>query len=115
MENTGALNTELFENSDYNPIISNAIENRDSSIRQVSDRNQVTTSPANIQALLSGSADAAQIPDSNYTSVGITNSRYEGSKTSAETFNSIEPMSKSVFSYVTENSFSWIKTYHSFK
>ena len=85
------INTELFENSDYNPIISNAIENRDSSIRQVSDRNQVTTSPANIQALLSGSADAAQIPDSNYTSVGITNSRYEGSKTSAETFNSIEP------------------------
>ena len=85
------LDNDLFGTSDFNPLFSNASENIESSDRQVSDRNALTTNPSNIQALLSGSADPAQIPDSNYTTVGIVNSRYVGSKTSATTFNSIEP------------------------
>ena len=57
------LDNDLFGTSDFNPLFSNASENIDSSDRQVSDRNALTTNPSNIQ----------------------------GSKTSATTFNSIEP------------------------
>lgn len=80
-----------FLTSDYNPVISNALDSRDSSFLQVADRNQLTNNPTNIDSLFAGTAPAAQIPDSHYTDTGLINSKYEGSKTSAESFGGITP------------------------
>lgn len=80
-----------FLNDDYNPLISNASLNRKSRYIQVSDRNQLSANPTNIDSLLSQSADLAQIPDSNYSDTGLVNSRYVGSLTTAEEFGGIAP------------------------
>ena len=80
-----------YLNDDYNPLISNASKNRESKYLQISDREQLSINPTNIIKLLSGSAQAAQIPDSNYTDTGLINARYEGSATSANEFGGIEP------------------------
>lgn len=80
-----------FLNDDYNPLISNASFNRRSNYIQVSDRNQLSANPTNIDSLLSQSADLAQIPDSNYSDTGLVNSRYVGSLTTAEDFGGIAP------------------------
>lgn len=80
-----------FLTSDFNPVLSNATDIRKSTFLQISDRNQLTSNPSNISSLFAGTATPAQIPDSNYTDTGITNSKYQGSKTSAESFGGIEP------------------------
>ena len=88
---TPVLSEVKFLNDDYNPLISNASENRKSGFLQVADRNQLTANPSNLDKLLSQSAELAQIPDSNYSDTGIVNSRYAGSTTSAQTYGGVEP------------------------
>lgn len=78
-----------FGFNEYNAVISNAINNRDSNIRQQSDRNVTTIGPANLEAILSGSATFAQIQDSLYYNTGWNNARYTGTKTSESTYSNI--------------------------
>lgn len=77
---TPSILTGNFSNSPFNPLISNASLNRESSDRQISDRDQATANPSNIVKLLQGTAELASIPDSNYSDTGLVNARYEGSK-----------------------------------
>jgi len=84
-----------FTFSDYNPIIDNVIEQRrtPSGSRIVeSDRNSITVSPSNLNAILSGSAKLAAIQESNYSSTGWSNGRYEGSKTTSKNYGGIPPV-----------------------
>ena len=81
--------------SDYNPVIDNVIEQRrtPSGSRIVeSDRNSITVSPSNLNAILSGSAKLAAIQESNYTATGWNNGRYEGSKTNSKNYGGIPPV-----------------------
>lgn len=72
-----------FNNSDYNALISNAIETRRSQTQIFDvDRKSSLSRPSNLNAIISGSAVAAEVQDSFYSSVGITNGRYTGTKTS---------------------------------
>ena len=88
---TPVLSKVKFLNDDYNPLISNASLNRPSTDKQVSDRNQLSANPSNLESILAGTAEAAQIPDSNYSDTGLVNSRYEGSLTTSKNFGGISP------------------------
>jgi hypothetical protein len=72
-----------FGFSEFNPLISNASENRKSKKVQQSDRNEQTIRPANSSSLFTLTANPATIQDSLYSDTGWSNSRYEGSSTSA--------------------------------
>lgn len=83
-----------FTFSDYNPILDNVIEQRraPSGSRIVeSDRNSITVSPSNLNAIISGSATLAAIQESNYSSTGWSNGRYNGTKTNAKNYGGIPP------------------------
>jgi hypothetical protein len=77
-----------FADSPYN-ILEGSIElSRQSSYIMEADRykigtlaNPTYTGPLNIEELISGSATKADVQDSNYTTTGWINARYEGSKT----------------------------------
>ena len=72
-----------FGFSEFNPLISNASENRSSYRLMVSDRNNQTVLPSNIDALLNLTADKASVQDYLYDDSGWTNARYRGTETSA--------------------------------
>ena len=81
-----------FTFSDYNPVIDNVIEQRraPSGSRIVeSDRNSITVSPSNLNAILSGSAKLAAIQESSYSSTGWSNGRYNGSKTNSRNYGGV--------------------------
>ena len=82
---------QIYAYNDYNPVISNATENRQSLIYQQADRNNSSLVPGNFTDILNLTAVPAQVQDSNYTSTGWTNARYNGSLTSAETYRGILP------------------------
>jgi hypothetical protein len=72
-----------FGFSEFNPLISNASENRKSKKIQQSDRNEQTVRPTNSSSLFTLTANPASIQDSLYSDTGWSNSRYQGSSTSA--------------------------------
>ena len=82
---------EKYQYSDNNPLMSNALENRTSIYIQQSDRIGSSVSPTNLQDILSSSATPAQIQDSNYSSTGWSNARYEGSTTDAQSYKGVPP------------------------
>jgi hypothetical protein len=77
-----------FQNNEYNPIINNSEFNRsNTSVRQVDyTTNQLV--PINFSAIISGTAEPASIPNSNYTSYNYITPRYVGSKNTTDDFNS---------------------------
>ena len=70
----------VFNNSPDNPLLSNATVLRKGSYIQQVDRNEDPILPTNIAQILLNQATPAQVQDSNYTSAGIINARYVGSK-----------------------------------
>jgi hypothetical protein len=71
-----------FSKSEYQAILNNASPNRTTSFIFDVDRNNSQIEPTNYQAVMSGSATPAQYQELNYSSIGLTNSRYRGTKTS---------------------------------
>ena len=80
-----------YDYNDYNPLISNALNNRTSTLAQQSDRQGSSTNPTNLIDLLTGSATPAQIQDSNYSLTGWSNARYRGTATNAQNYKGIPP------------------------
>lgn len=71
--------------SDYNAILNNATFNRTVAFIFDVDRSKYTdvgTRPVNYDTIIAGTATPASFQELNYTSVGLTNSRYGGAKTS---------------------------------
>lgn len=75
-----------FANSDDNAIINNATIPQYSTIYQDIDYSTGLV-PTNFDLLVSGNATYAVVQDSNYTSTGWANSRYNGSRVSSPDFN----------------------------
>lgn len=68
-----------FNNSDDNPLISNAtLLKKSKYIRRV-NRSENAIIPTNYTAIMNNTAALAEVQDSNYTDSGWTNARYEGS------------------------------------
>ena len=80
-----------FGFSEFNATISNAIDARKSTQIVQSDRNTSTILPSNFNAIISGTATAAEIQDSIYQETGWSNARYEGSKTTAANYGNVPP------------------------
>lgn len=70
----------VFNNSPDNPLLSNATVLRKANYVQQVDRNEDPILPTNLSQILLNQATAAEIQDSNYTTAGIINARYVGSK-----------------------------------
>lgn len=71
--------------SDYNATENNAETNRTFSFIFDVDRSKysgTTTRPVNYESIISGTATPAQFQELNYTSIGLSNSRHSGAKTS---------------------------------
>lgn len=71
---------ENFNTSDYNPLINNSQGSILNSTRQVVDRTSDQAIPTNLTAILAGGAKPAEIQDSTYTSAGLANGRFKGTK-----------------------------------
>ena len=77
------ITTANYDNSDFNPLINNAVDIRKSSTYQDIDYNQGALVPVNFDFLISGSAQKAEVQDSNYTLARHINPRYNGSRTTS--------------------------------
>jgi hypothetical protein len=87
-----------YPNSDYNPLINNAVINRVSEYFQDVDYTTDQLVPVNFQQIISGTATPAAVQDSNYTSYRVTNPRYNGSKNTTDAVNSAATSQASVIS-----------------
>lgn len=75
------------EYSDYNPIFGNASQPQYSNIYMDIDYTTTYAKPVNFELILSGTADKAQIQDSNYAAKSWSDIRYNGSRQSSYDFN----------------------------
>lgn len=69
-----------FFNNDFNPLANTTNLSKTNAVVQVVDRISSQILPTNLQAILSSSAEPAQIQNCSYTKAGIINARYNGSK-----------------------------------
>lgn len=83
-----SINLAGFEKSDYNATLNNAIGARTTSFIYDVDRSKTeeTLRPINYLAIMSDTATPASFQELNYSSIGITNSRYVGSKTNIDEY-----------------------------
>ena len=72
-----------FNNSDYNPLGNNSEGSSVNPYAQKVDRNTSQFNPTNLAAINTGTATDAELQESSYSSAGIINGRYNGSKTTA--------------------------------
>jgi len=85
------LSSVLFLNSDFNVIFNNGSINRTHPIKLIADREIGNVIPSNFPAILSTSASKADLQESFYTSTGITNARYTGTKTDSGDYAGVLP------------------------
>ena len=76
-----------YFNSDYNPFQGSAQTLLLNSVVQVVDRSTSQAQPTNLDALLSQTAQRAQIPDSKYETAGLISGKYLGAKLTNATTN----------------------------
>lgn len=76
-----------FKNSDYNAIINNATDIKDSKVYYVVDNNGSQLTPANIDAINARSLPYADVQDTNYESLAYSNIRYNGSSDTSIAYN----------------------------
>ena len=94
-----------FLSSPYNAVVGTVMNNRTSMYIMSSERNKIGgsntpsgyTGPLNIYSLLNETATPATVQDSNYTSTGWTNGRYEGSKTNEEDYKTLPAIGGRIF------------------
>jgi hypothetical protein len=91
-----------YFNSDYNPFQGSAQTLLLNSVVQVVDRSTSQAQPTNLDALLSQTAQRAQMPDSSYETAGLISGKYLGAKLTNATTNfnvSKEALTRHVLQY----------------
>lgn len=81
----------IFRSSDWNPLRNNGNRLRTSTVRLEADREIGSARPSNFGAILSTSASKAQVQDSFYSDTGLTNARYNGSKSTPTNYGGVSP------------------------
>lgn len=75
-----------FINNDYNVLLSNSATSKLSDTHRIVDRMTALSGsadlPSNYNAIISQSAERAELQNCSYTKIGIVSSRYEGTRTS---------------------------------
>jgi hypothetical protein len=86
---------------DYSVLNGNILANRESNFIVQSDRsyktNSSNTNPVNMYSIINNLATPAQVQDSNYTTIGWTNARYNGTKLTTTTNNDTDPILQGTF------------------
>lgn len=82
---TGGNENDVYELSNFNPVINNAVGLNKSRTFQEVDPGPVV--PKNINPILLNIAEPAEVNDFGYNSTGLVNSKYVGSKIQSEDFN----------------------------
>ena len=77
----------IFENSIYYATPNNYNANRPNPYRYVVENQFGINTTSNLQQIASGSAQKAQVPQSNYTAKKVTIPRYSGSKVTSANYN----------------------------
>lgn len=80
------LQSSEFKFSEYQAIQNNALDNRSVDFIFKVDRNKLTVSASNINAINAGNAELADYQELNYSSIGLANSRYAGAKTTEDEY-----------------------------
>jgi hypothetical protein len=80
-------NLENWNSSDYNAVINNVDVYRENKFLFDVDYSTNQQIPINYEAIISGSATRATIPESNYTSTFWNRIRYDGSRNTTDGFN----------------------------
>jgi len=78
---------------DCDPLLNNAVEPRPNEWLQDVDYSVNAITPINFDQLINFTATKATVPQSNYTQLGIINSKYVGSSTTREQINEYNPLS----------------------
>jgi len=86
-----------FDKSDYAVIEGNVTSNNTTSFIFDVDRSILTSTPVNYLAIMSGSATPASFQELNHTSIGLINSRYEGTKTTRASYGTVPLISVGTF------------------
>jgi hypothetical protein len=81
------ITTVNFYNSDENALLNSVQDIRQSTIFQDVDYSSGITTPVNFNAIISGSATKATVPDSNYTTKRHIIPRYLGSRSTSQQLN----------------------------
>jgi hypothetical protein len=81
------ITTTNFYNSDENALLNSVQDIRQSTIFQDVDYSSGITTPVNFNAIISGSANKATVPDSNYTTKRHIIPRYLGSRSTSQQLN----------------------------
>jgi hypothetical protein len=81
----------FFENTIYYATPNNFNENRPNKFKYVIENQNGINTVSNLQAIISGSAQQAQTPESNYTMKASTIPRYSGSKVTSADYNFYSP------------------------
>ncbi len=80
-------NVDLYEFSDYNPTLNNALITKKSQYIQKSIRDKNALNPTNLPLILRGLASPSEVNDFNYELNASINSRYKGAKNTSAGFN----------------------------
>ena len=88
------INT-IFFGGDYDALLNNVQDNRQSTNIMVADRYEIkggpgSLNPTNIDDLITLTAQKADIQDSNYSTTGWINGRYEGTPTDSRTYGGLD-------------------------
>lgn len=75
-----------FSKSEYQAILNNVTVNRTTPLIFDVDRKKLELSVVNLQGINDGTATLAEYQELNYSSIGLTNSRYGGSKSTEEDY-----------------------------
>jgi len=87
-------NTTFF-GGDYDALLNNVQDNRESTNIMIADRYKIkggpgSLNPTNIDDLITLTAQKADIQDSNYSTTGWINGRYEGTPTDSRTYGGLD-------------------------
>jgi hypothetical protein len=85
----------IFFGGDYDALLNNVQDNRQSTNIMVADRYKIrggpgSLNPTNIDDLITLTAQKADIQDSNYSTTGWINGRYEGTPTDSTTYGGLD-------------------------
>ena len=82
-----------FTYNDYNAILNNTDSSRETPFIFDVDRTNDQIVPLNIENILSGNGTPAKFAESNHTDTGLTNARYNGTKTSISDYGTLPAFS----------------------
>lgn len=86
-----------FTKSEYQALLNNAETGKTTSYIFDVDRRKLELNPVNIDLINTGNALPAAFQELNYSSIGITNSRYNGAKTNSDQYGLISAVGVSLF------------------